>query len=94
MHLQAVVDPSFNLVPWVVLIPVIGMLVNILVGKLLGEKASGIIASLAAIASFVVAVILAFGLGASPKGRRCLSCSGSILATSRQIGHFVWIACR
>ncbi len=68
MHLQAVIEPSFNLVPWVVFFPVIGMLLNILVGKLLGERFSGIIASLAAGASFVVAVILAFGLGSQPEG--------------------------
>src|SRR5512136_1649754 len=68
MHLQAIADPSFSLVPWVVLIPVIGMLINILVGKQLGEKFAGTLASLAAGASFVVAVLLAFNLGSQPEG--------------------------
>ncbi len=68
MHLLANADPNFSLVPWVVLIPVIGMLINILVGKMLGEKFAGILASLAAGASFVVAVILALGLSSQPEG--------------------------
>ena len=57
-------DPIFQLVPWVVFIPVIGLLVNILIGSRIGEKAVGAIASLAAAGSFAVAVALAFGLGA------------------------------
>jgi NADH-quinone oxidoreductase subunit L len=68
MHLQAIAGPTFSLVPWVVLIPVIGMLINILVGKQFGEKFAGTLASLAAGASFVVAVLLAFGLGSQPEG--------------------------
>ncbi len=57
-------DPIFQLVPWVVFIPVIGLLVNILIGSRIGEKAVGAIASLAAAGSFAVAVALAFGVGA------------------------------
>jgi NADH-quinone oxidoreductase subunit L len=45
----------FNLVPWVVLIPVIGLLLNMLVG-----------ASLAAGLAFVVALLLAFSLSRQP----------------------------
>ena len=56
------IDPTFQLVPWVVLIPVIGMLINILVGKRIGEKGVGLVASLAAAGSFAVAVILALAL--------------------------------
>jgi NADH-quinone oxidoreductase subunit L len=55
-------DPAFNLVPWVVLLPVIGILVNWLIGKRLGEKGIGIIASLASGGAFVVSVILALTL--------------------------------
>ncbi len=58
-------DPIFQLVPWVVLIPVIGLLVNILIGSRIGEKGVGAAASLAAGGSFVVAVALAFGLNAT-----------------------------
>lgn len=57
-------DPIFQLVPWVVLIPVIGLLVNIMIGSRIGEKGAGAVASLAAGGSFAVAVVLAFGLNA------------------------------
>ena len=57
-------DPIFQLVPWVVFIPVIGLLVNILIGSRIGEKAAGAVASLAAAGSFAVAVALALGLNA------------------------------
>ncbi len=56
-------DPIFQLVPWVVFIPVIGLLVNVIIGGRLGEKAVGAIASLAAAGAFGVAVALAFALG-------------------------------
>ena len=56
------IDPTFQLVPWVVFIPLIGLLINILVGKRIGEKGVGIVASLAAGGSFAVAVLLALAL--------------------------------
>ena len=58
----ATIDPTFQLVPWVVFIPLIGLLINILVGKRIGEKGVGIVASLAAGGSFAIAVILALSL--------------------------------
>ena len=58
----------FTLVPWVVLIPVIGILVNWLIGGRLGEKGIGAIASLAALGSFIIAVLLAVGLAQQPEG--------------------------
>lgn len=61
-------DPLFRLAPWVVLIPLIGLLLNILVGKRLGEKGVALIASLAAASAFGVAVALAVGLSRSPEG--------------------------
>jgi NADH-quinone oxidoreductase subunit L len=70
-------DPTLQLapgvmgiVPWVVLIPLIGLLVNLLVGKWLGEKGVGAVASLAAGGAFVIAVLLALELGgmAKPEG--------------------------
>jgi NADH-quinone oxidoreductase subunit L len=57
----------FGLVPWVVFLPVIGLLLNLLVGKRLGEKGIGLIASLATGLAFVVSVILALGLGSNPQ---------------------------
>ena len=59
--------PYLNLVPLVVFLPVIGMLVNWLFGKWLGEKGVGVVASLATGLAFVVAVLLAVGLAANPE---------------------------
>ncbi len=53
----------FYLVPWVVFFPLIGLLVNLIFGRRLGEIAVGIVASLAVGLSFVVSVLLAFSLG-------------------------------
>src|SRR3954468_11250795 len=48
-----------SLVPLVVFIPLAGMLINLFLGKNLGEKVVGLIASLAAGLAFGVAVIMA-----------------------------------
>ena len=48
----------FNLVPLVVFFPIIGLLVNIVIGGRMGEKAIGTVASLASGLAFVVAVLL------------------------------------
>jgi NADH-quinone oxidoreductase subunit L len=56
-------DPTFLFVPWIVLIPVIGLLLNLLAGKWIGEKGVGILASLAAGGSFIVSIALALALG-------------------------------
>ena len=49
-------EPSslFTLVPWIVFFPVIGLLVNIVIGGRLGERAVGWIASLAAAAATAI----------------------------------------
>lgn len=52
----------FNLVPLVVFIPLAGLLINILFGKWMGEKAIGWIASIASGLAFVVAVLLGISL--------------------------------
>ena len=54
--------PIFNLAPWVVFLPLIGLLINLIVGKYLGEKGIGTIASLATGLSFVLSVILLLSL--------------------------------
>jgi NADH-quinone oxidoreductase subunit L len=63
-------EPSslFNLVPWIVFFPVMGLLVNIVLGGRLGERVVGWIASLAAAAAFVVSLLLAVALRAEPEG--------------------------
>lgn len=59
---------SFNLVPWVVFLPLIGLVINLLVGRKLGEVFSGTLASLATGLAFVVSVILAVSLASHPEG--------------------------
>ncbi len=54
----------FNLAPWLVFFPVIGLLINMIFGGKMSEKAVGTVASLASGASFVVSVLLAYSLNA------------------------------
>ncbi len=58
----------FYLVPWIVFIPLIGLLINMVFGKHLSEKAIGAVASIASGLTFVIAVLLAFSLHAHPEG--------------------------
>ena len=58
----------FNLVPLVVFFPVIGLLINIIIGDRVGEKVIGGVACLAAGLSFVVAVLLGISLLGHPEG--------------------------
>jgi len=61
-------DSYFSLVPLVVLIPLLGLLINLLLGRRLGEVFAGVVASAATGLSFIVAVLLAVGLGQNPQG--------------------------
>jgi NADH-quinone oxidoreductase subunit L len=58
----------FNLAPLVVFFPIIGLLLNIIFGGRLGEKAIGTIACLGSGMAFVVAVLLGISLAGSPGG--------------------------
>jgi NADH-quinone oxidoreductase subunit L len=63
MHLSETVNTGFLfLAPWVVFAPVVGMLINIIFGGRLPEKAIGWLASAASGAAFVVSVLLAITL--------------------------------
>jgi NADH-quinone oxidoreductase subunit L len=63
MHLSETVNTGFLfLAPWVVFAPVVGMLINIMFGRWLPEKAIGWLASAASGAAFVVSVLLAITL--------------------------------
>src|SRR5512143_3484109 len=53
------------LIPWLVLAPVAGLLINIIFGGRLSEKAIGTIASLASGAAFVVSVLLTYSVSAA-----------------------------
>ncbi|MGB8980687.1 MAG: NADH-quinone oxidoreductase subunit L [Anaerolineales bacterium] len=71
MHLAETANYGFlYLAPWLVFAPVIGLLANIILGSWLvkrswGEKAVGMIASLASGAAFVVSVLLAYSVSAN-----------------------------
>jgi len=56
----------FYLVPWIVISPIIGLLLNIAFGKWAGEALVGTIASLASGIPFVISVLLAISLGNHP----------------------------
>jgi NADH-quinone oxidoreductase subunit L len=58
----------FRLVPLVVFFPLLGMLINIAVGRRLSENLVGAIASVAAGLAFVVSVLLAVSLVQHPQG--------------------------
>jgi len=58
----------FYLVPFVVFFPLIGLLINMLIGGKLGEKAIGAIACFASGFSFVIAVLLGIALIGKPEG--------------------------
>src|SRR5438105_3432698 len=52
----------FNLIPLIILFPIIGLLINLFWGKPFGEKGVGVIASGAAALSFLIAVLQLVGL--------------------------------
>ncbi len=52
----------FSLVPLIVLLPVVGLLVNLIFGGRMSEKAIGVVASVASGLAFVVAAILGYAL--------------------------------
>ncbi len=61
-------NPTFSMAPLVVFLPVLGIVLNWIFGKYLGEKGIGSIASLATGGSFVVSVLLAVALLQSHAG--------------------------
>ena len=58
----------FYLVPWVVFIPILGLLINIVIGGRIGEKAVGGIASAASGLAFVVALLQVISLANHHQG--------------------------
>jgi NADH-quinone oxidoreductase subunit L len=58
----------FYLVPLVVFLPALGLLINMVFGSRIPEKAIGVIASAAVGLSFIVSVLLAFSLSGHPEG--------------------------
>ncbi len=64
---ETIANPAFGLVPWVVFFPLVGLVLNLLFGRRLGEVFTGTVAVLASGAAFVVSVLLALGLAAHPE---------------------------
>jgi NADH-quinone oxidoreductase subunit L len=62
----------FYLVPWIIFSPVIGLIINIILGGRLGEKAIGAVASGASGIAFVVSVLLAISLQSHHGGETVL----------------------
>jgi NADH-quinone oxidoreductase subunit L len=60
-------DPVLKLIPWVVFFPLIGLVLNLLFGKKIGEKASGWLGSLAVLGSFVIGVLIFLQLKDNPE---------------------------
>ena len=58
----------FNLVPWIVFFPVIGLLINIIFGSRFSEKMIGVVASSASGLAFVVSVLQAVALAGHHEG--------------------------
>ena len=59
----------FRLVPLVVIIPVVGLLLNIIFGDRLGDRGAGWLASLASGLALVVSILLGVSLIAHPEGQ-------------------------
>ena len=67
-------DPVLTLIPWVVFFPLIGLVLNLLIGKKIGEKASGWLGSLAVLASFVVGVLVFLQVCSDGRKHYSVSC--------------------
>ena len=59
---ETAISTLFNLVPLIVFLPILGLLINIIFGDRMGEKAIGAVASAASGLAFVVSVLLGIAL--------------------------------
>jgi NADH-quinone oxidoreductase subunit L len=55
------------LIPWTVFLPLIGLILNLLIGKRLGERGAGVIASVAVAGAFGVSIALMLALAGDPE---------------------------
>lgn len=58
---------AFNLVPWIIFFPVIGLLLNAAIGRRVGERGSALIAIGASTGALVVSALQFLSLGANPE---------------------------
>ena len=59
---------AFNLVPWIIFFPVIGLMLNATIGRRIGERGSALIAIAASSGALVISVLQYLSLGAHPDG--------------------------
>lgn len=59
---------AFNLVPWIVFLPLIGLLINAAIGRRIGERRAALVAIAAVTGALVVSVLQYLSLGAHPQG--------------------------
>ncbi|MDK1029178.1 MAG: NADH-quinone oxidoreductase subunit L [Anaerolineae bacterium] len=59
---EATTTSFFSLAPWLVFAPVIGLLINIIIGGRFSEKLIGAVASVASGATFIVSLLLAYSV--------------------------------
>lgn len=59
---------AFNLVPWIIFFPVIGMLLNAAIGRRIGERDSALIAIAASTGALVISALQYLSLSANPEG--------------------------
>jgi NADH-quinone oxidoreductase subunit L len=59
---------AFNLVPWIVFLPVIALVINIALGRRLGERFSSLVAIAGVLGAFAIAVMQFLSLQAHPEG--------------------------
>ncbi len=62
---ESTLSGFFFLAPWLVFAPVVGLLINLIIGRRFNETIVGTIASLASGAAFVVSVLLAYSVSAN-----------------------------
>ena len=66
----AAINPIYQLVPWIILLPAIGLLFNMLLGNVLSEFFVGLVACLASASTFVISMIMAIALANDPQAVR------------------------
>jgi NADH-quinone oxidoreductase subunit L len=59
---------AFNLVPWIIFFPVIGLLLNAAIGRRIGERGSALIAIAASMGALVISAMQYLSLGMNPEG--------------------------
>jgi len=72
MNLSEIIQPNglFSLAPLIIGFPIAGLLINMIIGRKLGERVTGAIACFAVGAAFIIAILQFIALQAVPEGVR------------------------